>query len=104
MSRSVSSSRVSTTAGMPITSSLVARAGGAAALLAAAGIAVAELLPKADRVIVFKARRELQLLRDGELLKSYPIALGPRPKGPKRRKGDGRTPEGVYYVDGRNPR
>ncbi|HEX7966650.1 MAG TPA: L,D-transpeptidase family protein [Stellaceae bacterium] len=58
-------------------------------------------MPKADRILVLKAQRQLQLLRGDTLLKSYPIALGPHPVGPKRRQGDGRTPEGVYTIDGR---
>lgn len=62
---------------------------------------VAEKLGKADRILVLKGKRELRLLRDGVTLKSYPIALGEHPKGPKRRAGDGRTPEGIYIIDGR---
>lgn len=61
-------------------------------------------LPPADGVRVLKARRILQLLRDGRVLKSYPIALGRHPRGPKRRHGDGRTPEGLYIIDGRTTR
>jgi murein L,D-transpeptidase YafK len=63
-----------------------------------------ELLLKADRVVVLKSRRELLLMRNGEVLKSFPIALGAHPRGPKQQRGDGRTPEGLYVVDGRNPR
>ena len=58
-------------------------------------------LGKADRVLVLKGKRELQLLRGDVTLKSYPIALGPHPKGSKRRLGDGKTPEGLYVIDGR---
>lgn len=61
----------------------------------------AEERPKADRILVLKRQRQLQLLRGGVVLKAYPIALGPHPVGPKRRRGDGRTPEGVYIIDGR---
>lgn len=61
----------------------------------------AEEFGKADRVLVLKGRRELQLLRGDITLKSYPIALGSRPRGPKRQLGDGKTPEGVYVIDGR---
>ncbi len=64
----------------------------------------AEELPKADRILVLKGQRQLQLLRGDTVLKSYPIALGPHPVGPKRRRGDGRTPEGVYTIDGRTRR
>jgi murein L,D-transpeptidase YafK len=63
-----------------------------------------EAIEKADRVLVLKSRRELQLLRNGATLKVYEIALGPHPIGPKWRRGDGRTPEGVYFIDGRNAR
>jgi murein L,D-transpeptidase YafK len=34
--------------------------------------------------------------------RSYQISLGYQPSGHKRRQGDGRTPEGRYYVDARN--
>jgi murein L,D-transpeptidase YafK len=59
---------------------------------------------KADRVIVEKAARRLTLFADGRKLKSYRIALGTHPKGPKVREGDGRTPEGWYVIDSRNSR
>lgn len=59
--------------------------------------------PKADRILVLKSARLLELLRNGAVLKSYPIALGGHPRGTKRRRGDGRTPEGLYVIDGRNP-
>jgi murein L,D-transpeptidase YafK len=42
------------------------------------------------------------LLRGAEVLREYKIALGGRPRGPKRARGDGRTPEGEYILDGRN--
>jgi murein L,D-transpeptidase YafK len=64
---------------------------------------MAELPQKADHILVLKQQRQLQLLRDGVVLKSYPIALGRHPKGPKRRRGDGRTPEGLYVIDYRFP-
>ena len=58
--------------------------------------------PKADRILVLKSERELILLRHGAVLRTFPIALGPHPLGPKRVRGDGRTPEGVYVIDGRH--
>jgi murein L,D-transpeptidase YafK len=58
---------------------------------------------KADLVVVHKSRRTLQLMREGRVLKTFRIALGPDPAGPKRQAGDGRTPEGVYVLDWRNP-
>jgi murein L,D-transpeptidase YafK len=57
---------------------------------------------KADKVVVVKGERRLHLLRRGEILKSYRIALGRSPRGTKLREGDGRTPEGRYVLDARN--
>jgi murein L,D-transpeptidase YafK len=60
-------------------------------------------LPMADRVLVEKAERRLQLLRNGEVLRTYKIALGLRPEGHKEYEGDFRTPEGQYRLSRRNP-
>jgi murein L,D-transpeptidase YafK len=57
----------------------------------------------ADRVIVYKKERKLVLLSQGKELRSYKVALGGEPVGPKRRQGDHRTPEGSYVLDARNP-
>ena len=65
------------------------------------------LLPEAQRadfVLIEKAERRLTLMRDGEILKRYRIALGFTPDGDKRAEGDGKTPEGVYRIDRRNDR
>jgi murein L,D-transpeptidase YafK len=67
--------------------------------------ALASPLPKnasADRVVVYKAKRELELWSNGKLLKRYKVALGGNPVGHKEREGDQRTPEGVYTIDSRN--
>lgn len=92
----------------------VARAGAAAlvaVMLASESNATAKVTPaafaiptiKADRILVLKSARKLELLKDGIVLKTYPIALGASPIGPKRSAGDGKTPEGIYTVDGRQP-
>ena len=59
---------------------------------------------KADEVLVIKHERKLYLRRHGETLKSFHIALGSRPVGPKIELGDGRTPEGLYQIVGREVR
>ncbi len=59
---------------------------------------------KADRIVVYKSRRILELRAEGKLLKSYSIALGLQPKGHKEFEGDRRTPEGVYFINGKNPK
>jgi murein L,D-transpeptidase YafK len=61
-------------------------------------------LPTADRIVVRKSQRRLELLRKGEVLRSYKVALGLQPVGHKERSGDFRTPEGRYLLSRRNPR
>ena len=58
--------------------------------------------PLADLVIVEKANRQLHLLREGEIFRSFRIALGMDPVGDKQKEGDFRTPEGRYLLDARN--
>jgi murein L,D-transpeptidase YafK len=57
---------------------------------------------RADRVVVLKKERTLELLRQGKVIKSYKVALGGDPIGPKTRQGDHKTPEGGYVLDFRN--
>jgi len=57
----------------------------------------------ADRVVVLKKERTLQLLNQGKVIKTYKVALGGDPVGPKTRQGDHKTPEGVYVLDSHNP-
>jgi murein L,D-transpeptidase YafK len=56
----------------------------------------------ADRVLVLKKERTLQLLNQGKVIKTYKVALGGDPVGPKTRQGDHKTPEGLYVLDSRN--
>jgi murein L,D-transpeptidase YafK len=58
----------------------------------------------ADRVVVFKKERTLQLLSQGRVIKTYKVALGGDPVGAKTRQGDHKTPEGTYVLDSRNAR
>lgn len=64
-------------------------------------VAPAEL---ADRVIVDKPARSLQLLRKNQVIREYEISLGGAPEGHKTREGDEKTPEGEYLIDWRNDR
>lgn len=70
-------------------------------MVSLAGAATAE--KPADLVVVFKADHEMYLYRNGRPIRHYPIQLGPQPEGHKQREGDGRTPEGAYLLDWRNP-
>ena len=56
----------------------------------------------ADRVVVLKGKRILELRHGSSILATFPIALGEHPIGPKRQVGDGRTPEGLYRIDWRS--
>lgn len=71
-------------------------------LYAAALAGAAEKPLHADRVVVLKRERTLQLLSQGKVIKSYKVALGGDPVGPKTRQGDHKTPEGEYVLDSRN--
>jgi len=50
-----------------------------------------------------KSDRTLYLISDGAPVRAYDIDLGFSPKGHKLQEGDGRTPEGHYTIDRRNP-
>ena len=56
-----------------------------------------------DHLVGYKHERKLVLLTGGKELRSYKVALGSEPVGPKVRQGDHRTPEGLYTLDSRNP-
>jgi murein L,D-transpeptidase YafK len=73
-----------------------------AAGLSATGLSAA--MPIADQIVVRKSQRRLFLMRHGEVLRSYRVALGLMPQGPKEQAGDFRTPEGHYQLTRRNPR
>jgi murein L,D-transpeptidase YafK len=55
-------------------------------------------------IILHKKERALGLYLDGELARTFPVSLGRSPDGTKEREGDGRTPEGTYYICTRNSR
>ena len=56
----------------------------------------------ADKVLVLKSERTLELLDHGKILKKYKVALGGTPVGKKEKQGDHKTPEGLYILDPRN--
>ena len=58
---------------------------------------------QADLVEVFKGERRMNLKREGRTIGRYRVALGFAPRLHKEREGDGRTPEGAYTIDARNP-
>ena len=59
--------------------------------------------PEVTRLQMFKDDRTLFLYNNSKVLKTYKFDLGFAPAGPKQFEGDGKTPEGSYTVDKRNP-
>lgn len=57
----------------------------------------------ADYVLVEKGARRMTLWRNREIIREYEIRLGLNPVGTKVQEGDKRTPEGLYWIVGRNP-
>jgi murein L,D-transpeptidase YafK len=56
----------------------------------------------ADKVVLHKSARVLELYRGSVLIRTYRVSLGRHPLGRKTVQGDGRTPEGTYTLDYRN--
>jgi len=59
-------------------------------------------LPTADSLLVIKHDHTLTLLRDGQPIKQYRVALGRGGLGPKQQAGDNKVPEGTYRIVSRN--
>ncbi len=60
--------------------------------------------PPITQVQVNKGQRRMHLFSGSTPVRSYDISLGNQPQGHKQFSGDGKTPEGVYYIDRFNPR
>lgn len=67
---------------------------------------LSEQLPtlKNPRLLVRKSERKLHLYDSDKLVKTYNIALGFAPVGDKEIEGDGKTPEGDFYIFTKNPK
>jgi len=59
--------------------------------------------PDVTWVVVNKGARKMFLFNENTVLKEYEIHLGFEPVGDKKIEGDGKTPEGQYFIDRRNP-
>lgn len=60
--------------------------------------------PPITQVSINKGQRRMHLLSGNKVVRSYDVSLGNQPVGHKQFEGDGKTPEGVYYIDRFNPR
>lgn len=59
---------------------------------------------KNPQIVIRKRDRKLFVFDGEQLIKGYRIALGFELVGDKERKGDGKTPEGEFYVAVKNPK
>lgn len=61
-------------------------------------------LPRIDRIVIHKHDRTMELWSAGRQVHIMRgVALGNAPLGQKQFEGDGKTPEGRYFIDFRNP-
>lgn len=80
-------------------------------LLVILGLTIYYFLPESelpanasiDKIVVLKSRKQLLVYSDEKLLKTYTISLGFCPVGKKEFENDGRTPEGLYLINAKNP-
>lgn len=63
----------------------------------------AAAVDRIDRILIEKSARRLTASRGGETVLEFPIALGFAPSGDKEQEGDGKTPEGLFRINRRNP-
>lgn len=60
--------------------------------------------PAVTGIVAWKERRRMVLMHNETILRDYHIELGFTPQGHKQFEGDGKTPEGFYWVDRKNAR
>jgi murein L,D-transpeptidase YafK len=61
------------------------------------------LSKQVDSIVLVKRLRVLMVFTGSCLQKVYHVALGGSPIGSKHFEGDEKTPEGLYYINGKNP-
>lgn len=59
--------------------------------------------PDVTSIVVQKENRRMFLMNGNTVIKAFSFQLGFNPVGPKQIELDGRTPEGAYYINRRNP-
>lgn len=77
--------------------------GAAAALSGCAGKFLTYNGPEVSRLRLHKGERLLFLDHGETVIARHEVGLGFAPEGHKQFEGDGRTPEGSYVIDRRNP-
>ena len=56
-------------------------------------------LESIDFIVVDKEKRDIIMYKKSKVLKKFKISLGFEPIGTKIKKGDGKTPQGLYYIE-----
>jgi len=59
--------------------------------------------PPVTGIVAYKGQRRMYVLNGDKALRDYRFQLGFAPVGHKQFEGDGKTPEGAYLIDRRNP-
>lgn len=59
--------------------------------------------PEVTHILVDKSERVMVLLHNDQVLERFNFRLGFTPEGHKQVEGDGKTPEGTYFIDRKNP-
>lgn len=72
------------------------------AVLLPGAFASSQAPTKVDRILILKSAHTLTVFSHGRAIQTYKVALGD-PHGPKAQAGDKKTPEGIYFVDAKNP-
>lgn len=72
-------------------------------MLCISPLCVSPLAGAVDLVRVEKSARKLFLLQQGKVVREFNMVLGSNPVGHKQQEGDGKTPEGVYWLDFKKP-
>jgi len=54
-------------------------------------------------IYVYKEKRRLYVIQSNVMVRDYPIGLGFNPVGDKECEGDGRTPEGDFFICRKDP-
>jgi L,D-peptidoglycan transpeptidase YkuD (ErfK/YbiS/YcfS/YnhG family) len=54
-------------------------------------------------IFVYKEKRRLYVVQSNVLVRDYPVGLGFHPTGDKEKEGDGKTPEGKFFVCVKKP-
>ncbi len=70
----------------------------------ASPLANIKLTQAVDSIVIIKHTRLMSVYNNGILLKTYHVCLGPEPVGKKHFRNDGKTPEGMYHINGKNPK